>query len=99
MGSVFIIFIISHARSGMSRVFGTFFLLLFLFLLFFFCVSRFCMQMYARILIEFHCTKMAAVLGMCLLFKTVVSSYRSNNTHLTYLKWKEKALKNTQKLL
>ena len=30
-------------------------------------------------------------------FKTVVSSYRSDNTHLKYTKWKEKALKNTQK--
>ena len=42
---------------------------------------------------------MAAVLGMCLLFKTVDSSYRSNNTYLKYSEWKEKALKNTQKLL
>ena len=30
-------------------------------------------------------------------FKTVVSSYRSNNTHSKYSKWKEKALKNAQK--
>ena len=39
---------------------------------------------------------MAAVLSMCLLFKTVqtiVSSYRIDNTHLKYSKWKEKALK------
>ena len=43
--------------------------------------------------------KMAAVLSMYLVLKTIVSSYRSNNMHLKYSKWKEKALKNTQKLL
>ena len=33
--------------------------------------------------------KMAAALGMCfMLFKTVVSSYRSNNAHLKYSKLK-----------
>ena len=42
--------------------------------------------------------KLSAAFGMCLFFKTVVSSYRNNNRHLRYLKWKEKALKiNTQK--
>ena len=55
------------------------------------------MQIYGWILISFHCTKMAAMLGMCLLFKTVVMSYRSNNPRLKYSKRKEKALKNTQK--
>ena len=67
---------------------------------FFFFVLRFCMEIYA--LIHFFIiingvvgspTKMAAALGMCLVFRTVVSSYRSNNTHLKYSKWKEKALK------
>ena len=28
----------------------------------------------------------------CFVFKTVVSSYRSSNTHFKYSKWKEKAL-------
>ena len=37
--------------------------------------------------------------GMCLLFKTVVLSNRSNNRNLKYSKWKEKALKNAQKPL
>ena len=38
-------------------------------------------------------------LGICFVFKTVVSSYRSSNTRLKYSKWKEKALKDTQKPL
>ena len=39
-------------------------------------------------------TKMAAVLGMCLVFKTVISAYQRNDTHLKYSKWNKKALKN-----
>ena len=35
--------------------------------------------------------RMAAVLGMFLVFKTVVSHYRSTNRHLKDSKWKEKA--------
>ena len=41
--------------------------------------------------------KMGAALGACLVFKTVVLFYRSYSTHLKHSKWKEKALKNTQK--
>ena len=44
-------------------------------------------------------TKMAAALGLCLVSKTVFSSYRSNNTYFKYSKWKEKALKNSEKPL
>ena len=35
-------------------------------------------------------TKMATALGLCLVFKTVVSHYRRNNTHLTDSEWKKK---------
>ena len=55
------------------------------------------MEIYAPILVSL--LKMAAALGMCLVFNTVVSSYRSYNSHLKYSEWKEKGLKNNQKQL
>ena len=44
-------------------------------------------------------TKVATALGMCFVLQNRSFSYRSNNTHLKYTKWKEKVLKNTQKQL
>ena len=99
--------IITHARSVRELKFGlgfsSFYFLYYYYsnyYYYYYCYYYLCHDFACKFMHtygSFFCTKMAAMLGMCLLFKTVVSSYWSNNTHFKYSKWKEKAFKNTQK--
>ena len=68
--------LITRAHSGMSLNLPAVFLVIF-------CVAIVHENLCTHINLVSLC-KNGAVLGMCLLFKTVVSSYRSNNTHLRY---------------
>ena len=82
---------ITHAQSTDEYSFGLFFL----FFIFIFGVTLVHANLCMHILVSL--LKMVATLGMCLIFKTVVLSYRSYDTHFKIFKMERESFKKYSK--